>query len=66
MVDILTFLDGCDYSSASTNAKVESLSGMPVRILSLTDYIATKKASARPKDFDDLRRLGEVLGRTLL
>lgn len=66
MVDLLTFLDGCDYETASTRAKSESLSGLEVRILSIDDYIATKIASARPKDFDDLRRLGEILNRNLL
>lgn len=66
MVDLLTFLDGCDYEAAAVNATSESMSGLPVKILSMEDYIATKKASARPKDFDDLRRLGETLGRDLL
>lgn len=65
MIDILTFLDGCEFTSASANALREVLAGTPVKVLGLDDYIATKRASGRPKDGDDLRRLGEVLGRKL-
>lgn len=62
-VDILNFLDGCDFPTAAARAVRVELDGIPVAILSLEDYVATKRASGRLKDRDDLRRLREVRGR---
>ncbi len=66
MVDVLTFLDGCNFDTAIERALSVEIEGLPVKVLNLEDYIATKVASARPKDLDDLRRLGEVLKKNLL
>ncbi len=62
-VDVLNFLDGCYFPTAAARAVRVDLDGLPVAILSLEDYVATKRASGRAKDRDDLRRLREVLGR---
>ncbi|WP_025226759.1 hypothetical protein [Fimbriimonas ginsengisoli] len=61
-VDILTFLDGCDFDRAWAAKEAGILQGEKVFFLSLPDYVATKKASGRPKDTDDLNRLRESLG----
>lgn len=66
MIDILTFLDGCEFDAAFQGAQEVPIAGRMLKVLSLDDFIATKKASARPKDLDDLRRLGENLGRRLV
>lgn len=66
MIDILTFLDGCEFETAFEKAQDIPIAGQTLKVLSLTDFIATKKASGRPKDLDDLRRLGENLGRRLV
>jgi len=61
-VEILNFLDGCDYEEASARASHELLGGIPVSILGLEDYVATKVASGRPKDASDLILLRSKIG----
>lgn len=61
-IDVLNFLDGCDYDQASERAVDQELGGTPVRILSLEDYVATKRASGRVKDQSDLALLREAIG----
>src|SRR5690242_16890414 len=41
-VDILTFLDGCDYETASGRKLAGTLQGRGVYVIGLEDYIATK------------------------
>ncbi len=55
--DFLNFLDGVEYDSANKSKLVGSLAGEPVYFISLADYVATKKASGRAKDFSDLAML---------
>ena len=62
-IEILNFLDGCDFETASTRACHESLGGVPVSILGLEDYVATKRPSGRPKDESDLTLLRSMIGR---
>jgi len=61
-VEILNFLDGCEYDTASARASHETLGGVPVSILGIEDYIATKRASGRPKDASDLALLRSMIG----
>jgi len=61
-VDILTFLDGCEYDSSESRKAETSLAGRRVFVLGLEDYVSTKRASGRPKDVDDLNRLREQIG----
>lgn len=58
--DFLNFLDGVDYKTAA-QSKVEGLLGEElVFFLSLEDFVATKKATARTKDLLDLALLQTV------
>jgi len=61
-VDVLAFLDGCDFDVAWSRREQGELSGVEVEYLSLKDYIQTKTASGRPKDLSDLERLREIMG----
>lgn len=58
--DFLNFLDGVEYGSASSTKLPGFLAGQPVFFISLKDYVATKKASGRPKDAGDLAMLKVV------
>ncbi len=61
-IEVLNFLDGCDFDPAYGRAIEAVLGGTSTRILAMTDYIATKKASGRPKDTSDLDLLREHIG----
>jgi hypothetical protein len=58
-VDILTFLDGCDFDVAWERKQGATLQERELPFISLEDYVATKKACGRAKDLDDLNRLRE-------
>ncbi len=64
-VDILTFLDGCDFDTAVERASVADIANSQVKFLSLEDYVLTKRASARRKDLRDLEDLREAIGHPL-
>ncbi len=55
--DFLNFLDGVEFSSADQSKLPGILADQPVNFISLENYIATKKASGRPKDASDLAML---------
>lgn len=61
-IEILNFLDGCDFDLAWSRALHDTLGGVPVAILGLEDYVATKRASGRPKDLSDLVLLRSMIG----
>ena len=56
-IDVLNFLDGCDFEQAWERRVAAELRHAPVSFLSIEDYVLTKKASGRDKD---LRDLGEL------
>jgi hypothetical protein len=62
-IEILNFLDGCEYEVASLRADHEKLGDSRVAILGLADYVATKRASGRPKDASDLDLLRSMIGK---
>lgn len=64
-VDILTFLDGCEFEVAWERRVPAELEGRKLSFLSLEDYVATKRSCGRAKDLDDLNRLREHLGASL-
>ncbi len=61
-VDVLTFLDGCDFDEAWERRVSGELNDVPVAFLSLEDYVLTKKASGRDKDLRDIGELRRILG----
>ena len=58
----MNFLDGVEFDSAWQRKTLGRLVDLEVAFLSLDDYIATKRASGRPKDLADLATLSEILG----
>ena len=56
-VDIISKISGVRYADAVTRAVQKTIDGIPVRIISLEDLIANKKASGRAKDLADVEVL---------
>ncbi len=56
-VDILRGVDGVDAGSLLRNAILARWDDVEVRIISLDDLIANKRAAGRPRDLADLERL---------
>ena len=56
-VDIISKISGVSYADAVTRSVPKSIDGIPVRIISLEDLIANKKASGRAKDLADVEVL---------
>ena len=56
-VDIISKISGVSYADAITRAVPKTIDGIPVRIISLEDLIANKKASGRAKDLADVEVL---------
>ena len=58
-IDILTFLSGITWDTASNHKVPDEIDGVPVFVIGRDDYIVNKKASGRAKDVADLEALGE-------
>jgi predicted nucleotidyltransferase len=56
-IDILTSIDGVEFSEAFLNRKVIEIDGLSVPFISLEDLIKNKKASGRGIDLDDIENL---------
>lgn len=56
-VDIISKISGVSYTDAVTRAVPKTIDGIPVRVISLDDLIANKKASGRAKDLADVEVL---------
>ncbi|MBQ8126511.1 MAG: nucleotidyltransferase [Kiritimatiellae bacterium] len=56
-VDIISKISGVSYADAVTRAVPKTIDGIPVRLISLEDLIANKKASGRAKDLADVEIL---------
>ena len=56
-VDIISKISGVSYTDAVTRAVPKIIDGIPVRVISLDDLIANKKASGRAKDLADVEVL---------
>ena len=46
------------YTALAANALSGELGGVPLRVCGLDDLIEMKRAAGRPRDRDDLQRLG--------
>ena len=60
-IDILTFLSGMDWNTASSHKVPDEIDGVPVFVIGREDYIVNKKASGRAKDLADIEALGEQM-----
>ena len=58
-IDILTFLSGLDWNTASSHKVPDEIDGIPVFLIGKEDYIINKQASGRAKDMADIEALGE-------
>ena len=56
-IDILTAPSGLQFGPCWERSTVESIAGVPCRVLSKEDLIANKRAAGRHKDLDDLEKL---------
>lgn len=59
-LELLTRISGVEFEDCYPNRTVDSIDGVNVSIISLSDLRLNKAASGRPKDLDDLLRLPEV------
>jgi predicted nucleotidyltransferase len=59
-VDLLGSASGVDFDSVYEHAARTTLDGVEVRIISLDDLIANKRASGRPTDLEDCRELERI------
>ena len=61
-IDIITRISGVSYAEAVQRAVSKEIDGIPLKVISIEDLIANKKASGRTKDLADvevLERLGK-------
>lgn len=59
-VDILGSASGVEFDDVLSHAAQTSLDGVPVRIISLDDLIANKRASGRARDLEDVAELERI------
>ena len=61
-LDIMQWVAGIDhdpaYEALAVDAMEGELEGIPLRVCGLDHLIAMKRAAGRPRDLDDLKRLG--------
>ncbi len=58
-IDIMNYIDGVPFERAYAGALQDRLGGIDLRFIGLPDFVATKKASGRPKDLLDIELLKE-------
>ena len=61
-IDIITKIDGVTFADAWPRAVVMEWEGVRLRVLSLEDLLANKRASGRPKDLADVQFLERLIG----
>jgi predicted nucleotidyltransferase len=57
-IDILTSVTGLEFAACRGRAEEAVIDGVPVRVIGLDDLRRNKRATGRPRDLDDLQRLG--------
>lgn len=62
-IDIITKIDGVDFTDAYSRAKTLQLNGTTLPVISLPDLLANKRASSRLKDLADVELLEGFLSR---
>lgn len=58
-VDFLRKIDGVDFEAAFARRCVAQWDGISVSIIDRDDLIAAKRAAGRPRDLQDIQRLGK-------
>ncbi len=58
-IDILTFLSGMNWDTATINKVSDEIDGIPIFVIGKEDYVANKIASGRAKDLADIEALSE-------
>ena len=59
-IEVITHIDGVRFEECFPRRKKAEIDGCVVNIIDLSDLLTNKKASARPKDLDDLIELERV------
>ena len=63
-VDLLASASGIEFAGVFARAVATTLDGVPVRVISLDDLIANKRASGRPQDLADCAELERIRAST--
>lgn len=58
-IEVLNETDGVEFAECAARAATATIDGVLVRLISLRDLRATKRASGRYKDLDELEHLPE-------
>ena len=58
-IEIVTQISGVEFEKCFPRAEFLDVNGNVIRVISLQDLRANKRASGRPKDLDDLENLPE-------
>jgi hypothetical protein len=56
-LEILTTIDGVEFSECYGRRVVSDVDGVPITFISLEDLKKNKRAAGRPQDLSDLDRL---------
>ena len=59
-IDIITRISGVSYAEAVQRAVSKEIDGIPLKVISIEDLIANKKASGRTKDLADVEVLERI------
>ena len=63
-IDIVSAVDGLEYSDAAKRAVKMNVDGLEIKVISIDDLIANKRASGRPKDIADAVALERIKARS--
>lgn len=56
-IDIINTIDGVEFNECYSRKAVFDIDGLKVNFIKLEDLIKNKKATARPRDIDDIENL---------
>jgi len=60
-IDIINKIDGVEFSDAYPRSVETELDGIKLRVISLEDLLANKKAAGRPKDLVDVATIEHMM-----
>ena len=63
-IDIVSAVDGLEYSDAVKRAVKMNVDGLEIKVISIDDLIANKRAAGRPKDIADVVALERIKARS--